>query len=81
MKATINLSQIANGETVVIKSVSDSSLKIKLMEMGFTKGRSVKMLFRAPLGDPMAVEVNGYVLSLRKNEAQWIEVIHTSPTR
>ena len=80
MKATINLSQIANGETVVIKSVSNSSLKVKLLEMGFSEGRRIKMLFRAPLGDPLAVEVNGYVLSLRKDEAEWIEVIHSSPT-
>jgi Fe2+ transport system protein FeoA len=74
MSTQQNLSEVKDGETVVISSISNSSLKVKLLEMGFSEGRSVRVLFRAPLGDPLAVEVNGYVLSLRKDEASSVEV-------
>lgn len=44
------------------------------MEMGLLPGRKVTVLFRAPLGDPMAIDVNGYILSLRLDEAAMIQV-------
>lgn len=42
--------------------------------MGFYEGKEVEMLYKAPLGDPIAVRVGDYVLSMRKNEAMLIEV-------
>lgn len=68
------LSDIANGSTVIIETIVASDLRVKLMEMGLIEGRELNVLFRAPLGDPIAVEVSGYVLSLRKDEAQYIHV-------
>ena len=68
------LSQIANGGTVKVTNVSQSSLKVKLMEMGIVKGRKLTVMYRAPLGDPIAIDGDGYVLSLRKDEAVFVEV-------
>ena len=44
------------------------------MEMGIIEGDFVQVLFKAPLGDPIAIAVKGYTLSLRKDEAALIEV-------
>jgi Fe2+ transport system protein FeoA len=44
------------------------------MEMGLLEGQEIAFLFKAPFGDPIAIEVNDYVLSLRLDEAQYIEV-------
>ncbi len=68
------LSQIKNGESVVVRAILESSLKVKLMEMGLVEGKKLEILYRAPFGDPIAVDIDGYVLSLRKDEAQFIEV-------
>lgn len=68
------LSNIANGITVKVSSLKDSSLKVKLMEMGIIMDKQLKVLFRAPFGDPIAVDIEGYVLSLRKNEADQVIV-------
>lgn len=42
--------------------------------MGFCEGKELRVLYRAPLGDPIAIEIGSYVLSLRKDEAREIEV-------
>jgi Fe2+ transport system protein FeoA len=44
------------------------------MEMGVIKGRILTVLYRAPFGDPMAIDIDGYVLSLRKDEACLVDV-------
>jgi Fe2+ transport system protein FeoA len=44
------------------------------MEMGLIKGKEITILFKAPLGDPIAIDVQGYVLSLRLDEAALIQV-------
>lgn len=68
------LSLVRPGEVVTISGLLDSSLKPKLMEMGLISGRKLKVLFRAPFGDPMAIDLGGYVLSLRLDEASLINV-------
>lgn len=68
------LSDILNGESVQVIEVLQSTLKVKLMEMGMIEGKALKVLYRAPFGDPIAIDVDGYVLSLRKDEAKLIEV-------
>lgn len=57
-----------------IKSIFKGDLSSKLTEMGLTPGRYIKILYKAPLGDPLAVEVGDYVLSLRVSEAMLIEI-------
>ncbi len=71
------LSDIANGEMVVVSDLDVSPLQVKLMEMGIIRGKKIKVLFRAPLGDPMAIDVDGYILSLRKDEAELVMVERT----
>lgn len=68
------LSKIANGERAIVHEILASELKIKLMEMGLIPGKELTVLFRAPLGDPIAVDIDGYVLSLRIDEAALVLV-------
>jgi len=68
------LSLISPGEIVTISSLLDCTLKPKLMEMGLVAGKKLKVQFRAPFGDPIAIDLGGYVLSLRLDEAQLINV-------
>jgi ferrous iron transport protein A len=68
------LSSIKSGQRVSVVSIKDCALKPKLMEMGFVQGKELTILFRAPFGDPIAVDMNGYVLSLRLDEAALIDV-------
>lgn len=69
------LKQAACGETVtVIKLHGTGSLKRRIMDMGLTKGTQVLVRKVAPLGDPIEVNVRGYELSLRKDDAEMVEV-------
>ena len=63
------------GETVrVVKLNGGGALKRRIMDMGITKGVDVCIRKVAPLGDPVEVTVRGYELSIRKTEAENIEV-------
>lgn len=62
------------GMTVKIEGLEESGLKERLMSMGFIKGTLVKVLRSAPLGDPMAVSLRSYNLSLRLADAEKIKV-------
>ncbi len=63
------------GETVkVTKLGGDGAVKRRIMDMGITKGAEIFIRKVAPLGDPIEVKVRGYELSLRKADAQYIEV-------
>lgn len=69
------LREIGIGETVTVKKLSgDGPVKRRIMDMGITKGVSVYVRKVAPLGDPVEVTVRGYELSLRKADAEMIEV-------
>jgi len=62
------------GTLLHVQAVQHSPISVKLIEMGLYVGQEVEVLFKAPFGDPIAVNVGGYVLSLRLNEAALIEV-------
>ncbi|MCC6181201.1 MAG: ferrous iron transport protein A [Bacteroidia bacterium] len=66
------------GQTAVIKSFTDSFLSLKLVEMGCLPGETVKLTNIAPLGDPLAIEIAGYQLSLRKQEASTVVIDKTA---
>ena len=69
------LKDVAVGKTVsVVKLHGDGAVKRRIMDMGITKGPQVFVRKVAPLGDPVEVTVRGYELSLRKADAQMIEV-------
>lgn len=54
--------------------VGEGSLKRRIMDMGITKGVLISVVRVAPLGDPIEIKVRGYQLSLRKSDAEMIEV-------
>ncbi len=63
------------GQTVrVVKLYGEGALKRRIMDMGITKGVEIYVRKVAPLGDPIEVTVRGYELSLRKADADLIEV-------
>ncbi|MBR2683120.1 MAG: ferrous iron transport protein A [Atopobiaceae bacterium] len=63
------------GQTVkVVKLHGTGPVKRRIMDMGITKGQSIKVIRVAPLGDPMEVTVRNYQLSVRKADAEMIEV-------
>ena len=63
------------GSTVkVVKLHGEGAVKRRIMDMGITKGVEVHIRKVAPLGDPVEVQVRGYELSLRKADAEMIEV-------
>lgn len=57
-------------EAIVLDVEGNTTLKQKLLGMGLTKGAEVKVVRNAPLKDPMEIEVRGYNLSIRKDEAK-----------
>lgn len=68
----VTLSQLQPGESGIIKEFTDLEMSVKLMEMGCLPGESIQVERVAPLGDPIAVNISGYQLSLRKKEASTI---------
>lgn len=69
------LSEVKIGETVrIVRIHGEGAVRRRIMDMGITKGVDVYIRKVAPLGDPIEVNVRGYELSLRKADAQMIEV-------
>ena len=69
------LREVPVGSTVkVVKLHGEGAVKRRIMDMGITKGTDVYVRKVAPLGDPVEVTVRGYELSLRKADAEMIEV-------
>mgnify|MGYP005756022585 CR=1 FL=1 len=69
------LKEVKVGETVkVVKLHGEGAVKRRIMDMGITKGVEVYIRKVAPLGDPIEVTVRGYELSLRKADAEMIEI-------
>ncbi len=71
----MKLSQLKIGAIGIIKEFTDLEMSVKLMEMGCLPGETIKVERIAPFGDPIAISVSGYQLSLRKLEASTIELI------
>ena len=70
-----NLKEAKIGETVrVVKIHGEGAIKRRIMDMGLTKGTQVYVRKVAPLGDPMELTVRGYELSVRKGDAELIEI-------
>lgn len=70
-----NLRDIKPGNTAKVKKIHGSgAVRRHLMDMGITKGTEIYVRKLAPLGDPIEVTVRNYELSLRKSEAELIEV-------
>lgn len=71
----LTLRDVKIGETcTVVKLHGEGAIKRRIMDMGITKGVLIKVVKVAPLGDPIEINVRGYELSLRKADADLIEV-------
>lgn len=66
------LAQLKYGHTAIIKSFTDTDIALKLMEMGCLPGEEISFCYSAPPGDPLAFQVSGYILSMRKREAETV---------
>ncbi|WP_291529253.1 ferrous iron transport protein B [Bacteroides sp. UBA939] len=72
----MRLSDLRTGEKgVIVKVLGHGGFRKRIVEMGFIKGKTVEVLLNAPLKDPIKYEVMGYEISLRRQEAERIEVI------
>lgn len=68
------LSELKLGQKGIIESFTDYELSLKLLEMGCIPGEEVELIRIAPFGDPVAISVSGYILSLRKDEAATVKL-------
>lgn len=69
------LKEVKVGQSVkVVKLHGEGAVKRRIMDMGITKGVEIYVRKVAPLGDPVEITVRGYELSLRKNDAEMVEV-------
>jgi ferrous iron transport protein A len=68
----LHLGELNIGESALILSYTDLEMSLKFLEMGCVPGEIVRMERIAPLGDPLAIRVSGYLLSMRKSEAATI---------
>ena len=71
----MTLGDAAVGSTVIVAKIDgDGAYKRRIMDMGITKGSEIFIRKVAPLGDPVEITVRGYELSLRRADAEMIEV-------
>ena len=72
----MRLSELKTGEKgVIVKVLGHGGFRKRIVEMGFIKGKTVEVLLNAPLRDPIKYKVMGYEISLRRQEAEMIEII------
>ena len=78
----MNLSEVQTGQKAVIVKVNGhGGFRKRLIEMGFIQGKKVKVILNAPLRDPVEYEILGYKVSLRREEAEKIDVISEEEAR
>ena len=78
----MRLSELRTGEKgVIIKVLGHGGFRKRIVEMGFIKGKTVEVLLNAPLNDPIKYKIMGYEISLRRQEADMIEVISEEEAR
>ena len=76
IKIVMRLSELGTGEKgVIVKVLGHGGFRKRIVEMGFIKGKTVEVLLNAPLKDPIKYKVLGYEISLRRQEAEMIEVV------
>ena len=74
VNSIIRLTQLPYKQKAIIKSFGQTELYVKLLEMGCIPDEEISVELTAPLGDPIAIKVAGYQLSLRNEEAEHILV-------
>ena len=72
----MRLSELRTGEKgVIVKVLGHGGFRKRIVEMGFIKGKTVEVILNAPLKDPIKYRLLGYEISLRRQEADMIEVV------
>lgn len=74
----MNATQLKPGQSARIAYILEGEARLKLMELGCIPDSEIKLLTKAPLGGPIAFEVAGYVLSMRRSEAELIVLQSTN---
>ena len=78
----MRLSELNTGERgVIVKVNGHGGFRKRIKEMGFVKGNKVKVIMNAPLRDPIEYEIIGYKISLRREQAEKIEIISESEAK
>ena len=78
----MRLSELRTGEKgVIVKVLGHGGFRKRIVEMGFIKGKTVEVILNAPLKDPIKYRLLGYEISLRRQEADMIEVISEQEAR
>ncbi len=78
----MKLSELKTGEKgIIVKILGQGGFRRHIIEMGFIKGKTVKVLLNAPLKDPIKYQIMGYEISLRRQEADMIEVVSETEVR
>ena len=78
----MRLSELKTGEKgVIVKVLGHGGFRKRIVEMGFIKGKTVEVLLNAPLRDPIKYKILGYEISLRRQEAEMIEVVSEEETK
>ena len=78
----MRLSELMTGEKgVIVKVLGHGGFRKRIVEMGFIKGKTVEVVLNAPLKDPIKYKILGYEISLRRNEADMIEVVSEEEAR
>jgi len=74
---SIRLSELKKGQKALIQHHEESDFQLTLMEMGCVPGEPVWIEMVAPMGDPIAIQIAGYYLSIRKQDAQsiWVSLV------
>lgn len=81
-KANTYLSDISTGqEAIITKVLGHGAFRKRITEMGFVKGKKVRVVKSAPLQDPVEYEIMGYYVSLRRSEAELVEVVSVEEAR
>lgn len=76
----VALNELAPGQRGIVSGFADDTdLSLRLMELGVVEGAELLVLRRAPAGDPIEIDVMGYALSLRRDEAASVLVDPTRP--
>ncbi|HAR19189.1 MAG TPA: ferrous iron transport protein A [Cytophagales bacterium] len=68
----MNLAQLHLGQEAIIQRIDNQEVYLKLLDLGCFPGEKIKMAFIAPLGDPMAIQVAGSTISIRKVDAETV---------
>ena len=72
----MTLAALAVGRQAQVQSIAgDDEISLRLMEMGLVPGTKIRVVGVAPLGDPLEIELRSYRLSLRRSEAERVEVV------